>query len=77
MSASAPREGIDAVRCYEAGYAQAMQDLTHLATVVNDRRTLEALGRLTRFLEWTMQRVDGESLQKAPPPSAYWKANRD
>jgi len=51
-------------------YAMAVEDMTHLGTMVNDRRTVEALGRMTRFMDWAVRRVDGEF--ESLEPSTYW-----
>jgi hypothetical protein len=37
---------------YEAGGKAALRSASHLTTMLNDRRTLEALRRLMRFMEW-------------------------
>jgi len=39
-------------------YATATWDLTHLATLLNDRETLEVLKRLARFLDWAQAQLD-------------------
>jgi len=49
-------------------YAAAMHDATHLATVLQDRRTVEALRRLLRFVDWA---TDAE--HEVETLSAYWR----
>ena|SRR5262252_11230062 len=53
-------------------YATATWDLTHLATVLNDRRTLEVMKRLTRFLDWAEHQMDAAIEREAEQGSPLW-----
>jgi hypothetical protein len=55
---------------YERGYARAVLDMTHLNTMLNDRRTQEALRRLVRYLD--QQDEEFESLEASP----LWRTER-
>ena len=53
-------------------YASAAWDLTHLATVLNDRQTLTVLHRLSRFLDWAERHFDTEIAREAELGSPLW-----
>ena len=54
-------------------YATAHWDMTHLATMLNDRQLVTVLRRLERFLTWAEQQVESRAvLDEAEQGSALW-----